>query len=477
MTRGIRGPAGLAMVVVCAFAAAAPAAEGASLGAGCAPSRPAVAYYAGGQIVPAPQKRVPCATETGFYTGETGIGVSRNGTVWFSAADWEWALARSRDDGATWQRFDVPGPQAMPGCGVGTTAFTPCSDSESDKYNTVADAFLLVDRDSNRLFWSKTYGYAICSSMNYSPDDGANWRAVPRFACPGGDYGKMASGPPPKGGEQPTGAFKNVVYECVNGPAPTFVVGPARTCQKSLDGGQTWANAGLPAVPSPQAPGCLHFQEPQVVGRDGTVYMPLGCGSSSVMVAVSHDEAQTWSYLTVPIGATGSSAGLIGGVSAAVDDAGRLYVVWPGSDGKVYLATTKDEGKTWTGPLLASAPGVTPASEPHAQVAARGPGHIAIAYYGSTGKDTSTLNGYLTESFDGGAAKPLFYTATLNDPAKPLYFPVEDGGTLPRNDYLGVTIAPDGTPWTALVKLRSPKPDDQGYIQSTGFAGRMVAAR
>ena len=40
---------------------------------------------------------MPCATETGFYTGETGIGVTRQGTVWFSAANWEWALARSRD--------------------------------------------------------------------------------------------------------------------------------------------------------------------------------------------------------------------------------------------------------------------------------------------------------------------------------------------------------------------------------------------
>ena len=61
----------------------------------------------------------------------------------------------------------------------------------------------------------------------------------------------------------------------------------------------------------------------------------------------------------------------------------------------------------------------------------------------------------------------------LNAPNDPLYFPVESG-TLPRNDYLGVTIAPDGTPWTGLVKLLSPTPDDEGFIQSTGFAGRFV---
>jgi hypothetical protein len=34
--------------------------------------------------------------------------------------------------------------------------------------------------------------------------------------------------------------------------------------------------------------------------------------------------------------------------------------------------------------------------------------------------------------------------------------------------------APDGTPWTALTKLRSDTPDAEGFIQSTGYAGRLV---
>ena len=100
---------------------------------------------------------------------------------------------------------------------------------------------------------------------------------------------------------------------------------------------------------------------------------------------------------------------------------------------------------------------------------------IAIAYYGYTGTDPKTLNGYLTESFDAADKDPVFYAAQLNQPGKPLYFPVKSGN-LPRNDYLGVTIAPDGTPWTALVKLLSDTPDSQGFIQSTGFAGRLVSA-
>lgn len=440
---------------------------------GCVESRPAVAHHPGGKIVEAAPVRMPCSSETGHYTGETTIAVTKQGTVWFSAADWEWALVRSHDQGATWKRFAVPGPQAYPGCGIGSSGFTPCDTSQRGKYNTVADAFLWADPYTSKIFWSKTYGYAACSSMNMSADDGKTWEAVTRFACPGGDYEKIGGGPPPAGGAEPTG-YPNVLYACVNGYAPTFVVGPSRVCYKSLDGGTSWLTTGAPVTPSPLAPGCLHFQEPQVVAPDGTLYVPLGCALdlNRIMVAISENEGATWRYEQVPTADVGMAPTLIGGVSIAVDRSGTLYVLWPGADEKAYLAVTNDKGETWNGPLMASAPGVTTGT-PRAQIAAREPGHIAIAYYGHPdGKSDQTLNGYLTESFNASDRKPLFYSALLNDPNDPLYFPT-NGGTLPRNDYLGVTIAPEGTPWTALVKLLSPKPDDEGFIQSTGFAGHL----
>ncbi|MEA2447990.1 MAG: hypothetical protein QOK47_1627, partial [Actinomycetota bacterium] len=180
------------------------------LGPGCEAGRISVAHRAGGRIVDARPARIACATETDEYTGETTIGVTDAGTVWFSAADWEWALARTQDDGATWEKFIVPGPQAYPGCGGGTTAFLPCDDSEQGKYNTVADAFLWVDPVTSKIFWSKTYGYAMCSSMNMSADDGETWAPVTSFACPGGDYEKIGGGPPPEGGEKPVG-YPNVL--------------------------------------------------------------------------------------------------------------------------------------------------------------------------------------------------------------------------------------------------------------------------
>src|SRR5205085_2715115 len=84
----------------------------------------------------------------------------------------------------------------------------------------VAAAYLHTVRDTGRTFWTKTYGYAAGSSLNYGDEDGT-WGASPKAGCPGGDYEKVAAGPPPVGGDKPSG-YRNVVYLCTNGPAPTF---------------------------------------------------------------------------------------------------------------------------------------------------------------------------------------------------------------------------------------------------------------
>jgi hypothetical protein len=465
---GLLGLGGL----VAAALVAAPASEAAKF-PGCRPDSPAVTHRAGGATVKAKAVRIPCGSDTGYYTGETGIAVTPEGHVWFSAADWEWAMVRSTDNGRTWQRQVPEGPQAQPGCYVATSPAT-CQDTESAKNGTVADAYLWVDPATGKLFWSKTYGFAVCSSLSMTPDSGKTWQSVSMFACPGADYEKIAGGPAPAGGEQPVG-YPSVLYGCTNGPVPWFVVGPQRVCYKSLDGGFTWKLGGVP-LPSPQAPGCLHFQEAQAVGPKGSLFLPISCGNDNpagtVRIGVSRDEGLTWSYPAVPTGEVGNGAGLIGGVSLAVDKANTVYVVWRGTDQRAYLALTKDEGATWKGPFRVSMPGVTTGG-PTPQVAAQGPGHIAIGYYGYTGKDSTRLNGYLTESFNATSSSMLLHSAMVNDPKKPLYFPT-NGGTLPRNDYLGVAFGPDGTPWVGLVRLLSKTPDKEGYIQSTGFAGRLA---
>lgn len=471
----------LALLLVVAVAPAAAASRGGdAVGPGCRADEPAAAYLAGGHRVPASRPPVPCATRTGHYTGETTIAVTRGGAAYLSAADWEWSLARTSDAGRHWTAYTVPGPQAFPGCDIGTTAATPCDDSESSKANTVADGFVYTDPRTNRVFWSKTYGLAVCSSLNYS-DDGRTWHANTRFACPGSDYEKVVAGPAPAGGARPVG-YPDVVYGCANALVPVFVVGPTRLCWASLDGGATFEPHGAPVVPSPLAPGCLHFQEQPAVGPDGTVFQPLNCAAEGqnpagdVKVALSTDEARTWSYLNVPTGSHPEAPGLIGGVTAGVDSAGTLYVCWTGTDEHVFVASSPDRGATWHGPFDVTLPGVRQdPSLPRAQLAAdpRRSGHVAVAYYGLRGKDAVHTYGYLTESFDARSARPTFFGAQLDRSADPLYFPTT-GGTLPRNDYLGVTIAPDGVPWAGLVQLASTRPDAQGFVPSTGFVGRLV---
>ena len=48
----------------------------------------------------------------------------------------------------------------------------------------------------------------------------------------------------------------------------------------------------------------------------------------------------------------------LGGVSLDVDRSGTLYVVWPGTNGQVYLDISRDQGHTWKGPFAVSPPGV-----------------------------------------------------------------------------------------------------------------------
>src|SRR4051794_33637303 len=108
----------IATVLAAVAALGAAGAAQAKTHAGCDTHRPTWVHHAGGAIVDRAPTIVPCGTDTGFYTGETGIQVTPAGTVWFSAADWEWALARSQDGGASFSRFTVPGPQAFPGCGI-----------------------------------------------------------------------------------------------------------------------------------------------------------------------------------------------------------------------------------------------------------------------------------------------------------------------------------------------------------------------
>jgi len=201
-----------------------------------------------------------------------------------------------------------------------------------------------------------------------------------------------------------------------------------------------------------------------------------------------------------------------------------------------YLAISRDHGLHWSTPMMIAAPGVNEAAVPY--LVAGGQGQVAVAYYGSKnaplpfpppcfpvpegprrsftpappgptpdcpGYENEKWDTYVTESWNAPDSQPLFWSASLNDPANPTWYgcsPSEIGvirwnenfdhgkshyrGCYPRLvlDYYGATMAPDGTVWVGFAQecpagrpaLGNPNcpttgPDPSGLF---GLVGRLV---
>jgi hypothetical protein len=446
-----------------------------TLGPGCAPERPAVAHYAGGVIATrhdgsAP---IPCMTTTGFPTSEVSVAVTNQGAVLFNPAIAEngsEGIIRSVDQGQSWQFV----PHAANGAPV-----------------TVAiDQNLWVDRRTGRAFWVKIDNFPSPTPprLDFSDDGGQTWIAAAQ-PCPNRAYGPLGcghpqvfSGPPRPSMKRLQEDFANVVYVCGGGANPL-------ACQKSLDGGKTW---GSPVtIPTPSGVSCpafTNFGLNGMVDRTGTVYVPF-TPCQRPYIAISHDEGATWQTVLV---ADTETLGF-GELPLGIDKHGNLYVAWAGgADRLPYLSISRDGGAHWSAPLMIAPPGVNEVAIP--QLVAGATGQVAVTYYGSKnapgppfppscsgfsldcpGYQNETWNTYITETFDALLPRPLFWSATLNDPAQPTWVgcspsatgvvtaPGSTGGctastttTGPtlggRVDYFGATMSPNDTPWVGFIQ-------------------------
>jgi hypothetical protein len=140
-----------------------------------------------------------------------------------------------------------------------------------------------------------------------------------------------------------------------------------------------------------------------------------------------------------------------GDPSVAVDAKGNLYYLFVNNDRRPILVTSTNGGKTWSAPIDVAAPGVKMANLATLDVGA--PGKVAIAYYGTTSEEKNGFwGGYLGEGIDVLSRKPLFYSASVNDPKHPLKAKGCGPGRCGRVlDFIDVEIAPDGSPWAAYV--------------------------
>jgi hypothetical protein len=454
------------LLFVAGAGAQAPAAWRGAVGPGCDPARQAIAYHAAsfmGGKVPSSHHGdlpIPCAVVTGSTTETATVGVSRDGTLFYAPQSTGVAVApglySSHNEGATW---NVLTPTLQPG----TTSGIP---------------WMHVDRQTNRIWFAPTGPVpATCTAVlalpaadhtlaqvAWSDDEGRTWHSPvgDPAACRQLQGGmSIVEGPAPRGQPQPVG-YPHVVYHCGNvsdGAIPWSV-----HCWKSLDGGQSWSFVQGPNDP----PSNCKMQNGRyggrgrAVGPDGTLYMSVEClptaggqglaaiaGPGPLYLASSSDEGNTWQYQFVTNTSYELNEAMVVG-SLAVDQAGNLYIAWVDENNNPMLVVGK--ASRWGTPLNVAQPNVNYVSK--VAVAVNSPGHVAIAYIGSTGGIDGTFNGYITESWDALDENPTFIGAPVNDPKTPLmssaYAESAISASQGRIWFLTDAFGPDGTPWAAF---------------------------
>jgi hypothetical protein len=367
-----------------------------------------------------------------------------------------------------------------------------------------------------------------------SGDDGRTWQ-YGQACCAISDEGGFTAGPVPPGdratSDQLTSAYPHVSYYCWRGSQDVPPQPPTELCSKSLDGGAHWMPAGfagrgvLPvhtdvcATPGSLPPSTAFTGGTQPADEatgmpqaapDGTLYMVLACApdrSSPVRYYLtrSTDEAATW-----PVVARIPHPGEL-----RVDSAGNLYLMRSPDDAAtavcarsgtgscshtLLLSTSTDGGRTWSAEHNVVAPGVAWFEKEDSALYGgadgnggwsccvnwfydvRQPGHVAVAYTAHTGSlvPNGPEDGYITETRDALDADPTFWSAFVNDPARPLKsalgFPPSASGQ--QTNSLGLNIGPDGSPWGAFAEDCAPTPNAPAcggrHDRLAGLAGRLA---
>jgi hypothetical protein len=289
-----------------------------------------------------------------------------------------------------------------------------------------------------------------------TPDEGRSWLHTAIDCCRlFSENPRFAAARPTVGGERPVG-YPDVVYFCANNTVG--FTGPIiwqRICLRTLDGGRTWHERSvLLDTRTPRHPECAGSGEqvtaidgnyPQAAS-DGSLYVTVVCGGRTYL-ARSTDEGATWPILRA---GGGRPLEIPAGDELRIDE-GDGFLRFRVVDGRLRLRVSGDRGRTWGAERDITAPGVAAVGTWFPAV--RGAGHAAVAYYGQRqGRDSS--DGWITETRDAFAADPVFWSATVNSPSRPLLLSA-DGTRYPGPgflDYNGADIGPDGTPWGSFVQ-------------------------
>jgi len=480
---------------------------------GCASSRTASAFGTNGaRLDPQPLRPpIPCLVPTGFATMETHVAVTGDGSVVYEPAivtpgllgtnyvpgapgphPWSYespgGLAVSPDQGADWN-FVKPGGTT----GAGT------------------DNALYVDPATGRLFeellgasgpsggevppldqtdYPGPNGKAI---MLTSADDGKTWTEFTQIGFVFPENARFTAAPAAANQARTSGGYADVTYWCgnqnVGAVAPQAIAD--RSCYRSLDAGTTWELRSLLFTKLP-ASECGTSQPYYSAydgfypegAPDGSLYVMVACydpnssdNFSSVYLARSTDEAGTWSVLQQPGSGGAASNVQLPVPKGATDPELRLATVNgqtvlvlayqlaapAGPQVRVQTATLPSfiSGGAFSRPLQWSSPSVlTPpglSSIDRWSVDVRGSELALSSIAGTASPSGAIYNGYLTMVSDV-TAMSVIWTTMVNDPGMPLSTTAPQSA---KDDFIGVTIGPDGTPWGSYFSPCSADPHAQ----------------
>lgn len=350
------------------------------------------------------------------------------------------ALLRSRDNGRSWQRIQLP---------------SAISASEGMPY---------VDRATDRLFVSSfSIDLTRCGQpVVFSDDEGDHWQSASRR--PGcspptlGDWPKLFTGP--FKGRQAPNSFPHAVYLC--NFIPNLLVAASSGCWRSDDGGAHFGFAGfLPTVNGlcraggkQSGIGATIVHGTGQVLANGDVIVPVTvCGVP--MALRSTNEAKTWT--AHPTG--GRSLGLrdvltgreglvlaindhVWSENLAQDEHGNLFFAYL-SDGGVRLDVSRDGGLSWTQLGIVTPPGLR--RQVAVSITARGTGEVALTFY-ATPDDGDPLSArgmrwqaWMTHSADALARNPVFRSAPTSSLAQPTMWPSMPGCCTTAQTFLEYT--------------------------------------
>ena len=518
---------GAALATAMAAALASPAfavvAASGPAGPGCG-AHQAVAYYGGGvPVTPAPAAApVPCGVSTGFAGAESHIVATPGAVILMPAVQPSGTLGTGSApvpvDNTTQSNADPASLAVTADHGASWSLVKPFGLTWNP-----TDHGDFVDPATNRLFFEDYGPIPVAPALGAAqegpahimwtddPRSSAGWHhtALTSMALP--ENPRFEASRPPAGGAAPVNGYPDVVYFCANtnvGFVSPVITG--RVCFKSLDGGDSFTQTGVLFTGAfPRHPECgpngeiysaIDGYYPQAA-PDGSLYVMVACGGVTYL-ARSTDEAATFPIEHGPDGKAvvlpvpPPSPGQIGSPDLRIGPTGVMYVLWSAS-AKLLAIVSGDGGRTWTPPVDLTAPGVAVGQWAMAQRH----GDVAVAFLGHTAGQV-TQDAYLTETrnlsvvLQGG--RPIFYSARLND--RPILygasvqgsgyltlplgqripFPPPFGNQMFGNDFIGATIAPDGSAWGSFDQDCGPTADSPGCVaqsdQTRGFAGRLVWA-